>query len=208
MFELCWSSCSGHFPVFGRHFHISSIVVHWLSHNLGRGTSGCTCFHRDCQKLQSIQQEQVILITPWWPTQHLVQLCINRPLFLSYRCDLLSQQLRSLTGSSIICNKQALMQYFQAEGFSENASRHAAAYRRPQTAYEYQWLLFPGWAAEKGTDLLGPTAILHSILGTYHLASQTVKGYRSCQAVKCFAVLVRRLRYMLELSLTCLGLWS
>ena len=39
---------------------------------------------------------EVILVAPWWPSQpwfpHLLRLCVEHPLFLPYRQDLLSQQ--------------------------------------------------------------------------------------------------------------------
>ena len=48
------------------------------------------------QKLRSTQVAEVILIAPWWPSQpwfpHLLRLCVEHPLFLPYRQDLLSQQ--------------------------------------------------------------------------------------------------------------------
>ena len=48
------------------------------------------------QKLRSTQMAEVILVAPWWPSQpwfpHLLRLCVEHPLFLPYRQDLLSQQ--------------------------------------------------------------------------------------------------------------------
>ena len=48
------------------------------------------------QKLRSTQVAEVILVAPWWPSQpwfpHLLRLCVEHPLFLPYRQDLLSQQ--------------------------------------------------------------------------------------------------------------------
>ena len=48
------------------------------------------------QKLRSTQVAEVILVAPWWPSQpwfpHLLCLCVEHPLFLPYRQDLLSQQ--------------------------------------------------------------------------------------------------------------------
>ena len=48
------------------------------------------------QKLRSTQVAEVILVAPWWPSQpwfpHLLRLCVEHPLFLPYREDLLSQQ--------------------------------------------------------------------------------------------------------------------
>ena len=48
------------------------------------------------QKLRSTQAAEVVLIAPWWPSQlwfsHLLRLCVEHPLVLPYRRDLLSQQ--------------------------------------------------------------------------------------------------------------------
>ena len=48
------------------------------------------------QKLRSTQVVEVILVAPWWPSQscfpHLLRLCVEHPLVLPYRRDLLSQQ--------------------------------------------------------------------------------------------------------------------
>ena len=48
------------------------------------------------QKLRSTQVAEVILVAPWWPSQpwfpHLLRLCVEHPLILPYRQDLLSQQ--------------------------------------------------------------------------------------------------------------------
>ena len=48
------------------------------------------------QKLRSTQVAEVILVAPWWPSQpwfpHLLRLCVEHPLSLPYRQDLLSQQ--------------------------------------------------------------------------------------------------------------------
>ena len=48
------------------------------------------------QKLRSTQVAEVILVAPWWPSQpwfpHLLCLCVEHPLSLPYRQDLLSLQ--------------------------------------------------------------------------------------------------------------------
>ena len=52
--------------------------------------------NRVMQKLRSTQAAEVILVAPWWPSQswfpHLLRLCVEHPLVLPYRRDLLSQQ--------------------------------------------------------------------------------------------------------------------
>ena len=52
--------------------------------------------NRVMQKLRSTQAAEVILVAPWWPSQswfpHLLRLCVEQPLVLPYRRDLLSQQ--------------------------------------------------------------------------------------------------------------------
>ena len=60
---------------------------------------------------------------------------------------------------------EALMQHYQAAGFSREVSKFAAAptCRRPSTnrMYDDRWLRFTTWATGRGFD-------------------QTIKGYRSC----------------------------
>ena len=61
------------------------------------------------QKLRSTQAAEVVLIAPWWPSQswfpHLLRLCVDHPLVLPYRRDLLSQQSQEYIsdGSRFIC---------------------------------------------------------------------------------------------------------
>ena len=54
---------------------------------------------------------------------------------------------------------EALMQRYQAAGFSKEVSRLAAAPRIPSTntMYDDRWLRFARWARGQGIDLLGPT---------------------------------------------------
>ena len=96
-----------------------------LCHRTGRG-SRCTfppvpLLCKVIQKLRTIQESEVILIAPWWPSQpwfpHLLQLCVDHPQFFQFRRDLLSQQ----------GYVEALMQHYQAAGFSREVSRPAAA---------------------------------------------------------------------------------
>ena len=51
--------------------------------------------NKGMQKLRSTQVAEVILVAPWWPSQswfpHLLRLCVEHPLVLPYRRDLLSQ---------------------------------------------------------------------------------------------------------------------
>ena len=52
--------------------------------------------NRVMQKPRSTQAAGMILVAPWWPSQswfpHLLRLCVEHPLVLPYRRDLLSQQ--------------------------------------------------------------------------------------------------------------------
>ena len=84
---------------------------------------------------------------------------------------------------------EALMQHYQAAGFSKKVSRLAASPRRPSTnrMYDDRWLCFAHWASEQGIDLLSPTAaqiavFLYYLFDTHGLSLQTIKGYRSCLA--------------------------
>ena len=61
------------------------------------------------QKLRSTHVAEVILVAPWWPSQPwfplLLRLCVEHPLILPYRQDLLSQQDQKYIsdGKSFIC---------------------------------------------------------------------------------------------------------
>ena len=82
---------------------------------------------------------------------------------------------------------EALMRHYKAAGFSDEASRLAAAPRRPSTncMYNDRWLRFARWAAGQGFDPLVPTAaqiasFLFTLFDTHGLSPQTVKGHRTC----------------------------
>ena len=87
---------------------------------------------------------------------------------------------------------EALMQHYQAAGFSKEVSKLAAAPRRPSTnrMYDDRWLRLANWATGKGfNNPRGPTptaaqitAFLHELFDTHGLFPQTIKGYRSCLA--------------------------
>ena len=81
---------------------------------------------------------------------------------------------------------EALMRHHKAAGFSDEASRLAAAPKRPSTnrMYDDRWLRFAPWAAGQGFDPLDPTAaqiaFLFTLFDTHGLSPLTVKGYRTC----------------------------
>ena len=138
------------------------------------------------QKLRSTQETEVVLIAPWWPSQswfpHLLRLCVEHPLALPYRRDLLSQQDQKYVSDVPSARMEALMQHYKAAGFSD-----AAAPRRPSTnrMYDDRWLRFARWAAGQGFDPLDPTAaqiasFLFTLFDSHGLSPQTVKGYRTC----------------------------
>ena len=86
---------------------------------------------------------------------------------------------------------EALMQYYQAAGFSREVSKLTAAptCRRPSTnrMYDDRWLRFTNWARGRGFDPFGPTAaqiaaFLYELFDTHGVSLQTIKGYRSCLA--------------------------
>ena len=101
------------------------------------------------QKLRTTQTGEVILIAPWWGAiSHAAGLSLMRQVIPSARME-------------------ALMQHYQAAGFSREVSKFAAAptCRRPFTnrMYDDRWLRFTTWATGRGFD-------------------QTIKGNRSCLA--------------------------
>ena len=82
---------------------------------------------------------------------------------------------------------EALMQHYQAAGFSREISRLAAVPRKPSPnkMYDDRWLRFANWATGQGFDPLGPAAaqiaaFLYDLFDTLGLSLQTIKGYRSC----------------------------
>ena len=84
---------------------------------------------------------------------------------------------------------EALMQHYQAAGFSKEVSRLAAAPRRSSTnkMYDDKLRRFAHWATGQGFDLFGPTAagiaaFLYDLFDTRGLSPQTVEGYRFCLA--------------------------
>ena len=86
---------------------------------------------------------------------------------------------------------EALMQHYQAAGFSREVSKLAAAptCRRPSTnrMYDDRWLHFTNWATGRGFDPHGPTptqitTFLYELFDTRGVSPQTIKGYRSCLA--------------------------
>ena len=85
---------------------------------------------------------------------------------------------------------EALMQHYQAAGFSEEVSRLVAAPRRPsgnRITTIGGFTSLNGLAAGQGIDPLGPTAaqiatFLSSLFETHGLSPQINKGYRSCLA--------------------------
>ena len=85
---------------------------------------------------------------------------------------------------------EALVQHYQAAGFSKEVSKLSAAPRRPSTnrMYDDMCLCLAIWATRKGFDPLGPTAaqiaaFLYDLFDTHGLSPQTIKGYRSCLAL-------------------------
>ena len=82
---------------------------------------------------------------------------------------------------------EALMRRYKAAGFSNEASRLAAAPRRPSTnrIYDDRRCRFTRWAAGQGVDPLNPTAVqvasfLFDLFDTHGLSPRTIKGYGTC----------------------------
>ena len=89
---------------------------------------------------------------------HLIQLCVDQPRNLPYcRDSVVSASVHR--GPEVVpsARMEALMQHYQAVGFSEEVSRLTAAPRRASTnrMYDDRWLCFAYWAAEQG---IAPTA--------------------------------------------------
>ena len=115
------------------------------------------------------------MIAPWWPFQpwfpHLLALSVCGPPSL----------LSVPPGPS--ARMEALIQHYQATGFSKEVSRFVAAPKTPSTnrMYDDRWLCFAHWAAGQGNDPLGPIAVqiaafLGYLFDTHGLSPQTIKG--------------------------------
>ena len=134
------------------------------------------------QKLRTTQEGEVILTAPWqpWfpyllcgpPSHHSVP---PQPTFTTGVC----------LGRQVIPYErmEALMQNYQAAGFSKEVSRLAAAPRRPSTKrmYDDRWLSFSHWATGQGIEPLGPTAaqiaaFLYYLFDTHNLSPQRVQA--------------------------------
>ena len=111
----------------------------------------CTCFHRFLnkviQKLRTTHEGKVILIAPWWLSQpwfsHVLHLCVDHPLIIPYRWDLLSRQGYVTNGKSYHLQAWRLSCSTTA-GLSKEVSRLTTALRRPSTNRMYvdRWLCF------------------------------------------------------------------
>ena len=82
---------------------------------------------------------------------------------------------------------EALMQHYQAAGFTKEVSKHAPERPSMNKMYNDRWLRFANWATGKGFDPLGPTAaqlatFLYELFDTHALSPLTIKAYRSCLA--------------------------
>ena len=117
------------------------------------------------QKLRTIQEGEMILIGPLWPSQpwfpHLLRLCVEPPTLLSIPPRPAVTTLIYLEWQVVLSARmEALMQHYHAAEFSKEVSKLAAAPRRPLTnrMYDDRWLRFANWATGKGFDPLGPTA--------------------------------------------------
>ena len=144
------------------------------------------------QKLRPTQVAEVVLIAPWWPSQswfpHLLRLCVEHPLVLPYRRDLLSQQDQKyiLDGKSYHLHAWRLScDTIKQQAFQTRSLGSLQPLRGPQPIACTTICGFAPWAAGQGFDPLDPTAaeiasfFVYSF-DTHGLSTQTVKGYRTC----------------------------
>ena len=146
------------------------------------------------QKLRSTQVAEVILVAPWWPSQswfpHLLRLCVEHPLVLPYRRNLLSQQDQKYISDRksyhlhvwrLSCDTTK-QQAFQTRSLG---SRQPLGGPQPIACTMIDGFCFDRWAAGQGFDPLDPTAsqiasFLFDLFETHGLSPQTIKGYRTC----------------------------
>ena len=141
------------------------------------------------QKLHTTWNSEIILIAPCGHHNrgsHAYSdcVCVDHPRFFPYRRDPYCHN-RDSSRRKVIpsARMEALMQHYQAAGFSEEVSRLALPPSRPSTNRMYYDMLlrFTHWAAGQGIDLLGPTAsqtasLSISFSDTHDLSPQTVKA--------------------------------
>ena len=142
-----------------------------LCHRTGRGGQ-CTCLHHFSCSTKSFRSSGPPRRARWYSsppggTPATIEcgspttiLSVPQRPFVTTGLYLKRQVIRS-------ARMEALMQHYQAAGFSREVSKFAAAptCRRPSTnrMYDDRWLRFTTWDTGRGFD-------------------QTIKGYRSCLA--------------------------
>ena len=149
--------------------------------------------NRVIQKLRSTQVVEVILVAPWWPFQswfpHLLCLCVEHPLVLPYRRDLLSQQDQKYISDGksyhlhvwrLSCDTTK-QQAFQTRSLG---SRQLLGGPQPIACMMTDGAASPDGLLDK-VDPLDPTAaqiasFLYDLFDTHGLSPQTIKGYRTC----------------------------
>ena len=135
------------------------------------------------QKLRSTQVAEVILVAPWWPSQpwfpHLLRLCVEHPLFLPYRQDLLSQQDQKYIsdGKSFHLHVWRLscdttkQQAFQTRSLG---SRQPLGDPRPIACTTTDGVVLHDGLRDK------VASFLFDLFDTHGLSPRTIKGYRTC----------------------------
>ena len=148
------------------------------------------------QKLRSTQVAEVILVAPWWPSQpwfpHLLRLCVEHPLFLPYRQDLLSQQDQKYISDlksfhlhvwRLSCDTTK-QQAFQTRSLG---SRQLLGDPRPIACTTTDGVVLRDGLRDKVLIHFShyPTAaqvasFLFDLFDTHGLSPRTIKGYRTC----------------------------
>ena len=122
----------------------------------GRGR--CTGFHLfPCStshlELRTTQEDEVILIAPWWPFQpwfpHLLRLCLDHTPINLYLGTYSHNKGMSRIASRTICTLGGSHAALPSSRIFKEVFRLATAPRRPSTnrPYDDRWVCFTHWAA-------------------------------------------------------------
>ena len=114
------------------------------------------------QKLCAIQEPEVILIAPWWPTQPWFSHLLTSTLCGSFSVLSIPSRPAVTTGTEIHLRRkvlqsvfmEALMEHYKATGFSDEVSRLAHHLGDPQPISSMSIGGFASFTAPQGKDLI------------------------------------------------------
>ena len=149
---------------------------------------------RPCLNKVMLDQPELILIAPWWPSQEwfsdLLALSVDCPWPLPISRSLLKQTVPSVSYSSRnpkSSRMEIISGFTQEKGFSKEVSQRISFPTKKSTSgvYENKWVAFQTWCNDHTLD---PAACSISDIADFllylfekkKLSVSTIKGYRSC----------------------------